>query len=79
MNTAEKKPQGQVKQAKAPDVLVANEGTVLVFCPMTSRAREWVDEHVQSDATWFGNALIVEYRFAWGLAQGMITDGLRLE
>ena len=79
MNNAEKKPQGKVRQAAAPDVLVAVEGTVFVFCPLTSRAKEWVDEHVQPDATWFGNALIVEHRFAWGLAQGMKDAGLVLK
>lgn len=68
------------KKAKlAPDVLVANAGTVFVFCPLTSRAKNWIDEHVQMDATWFGNALAVEHRFSWGLAQGMLDAGLRLE
>ena len=27
---------------------------------------------------WFGHALIVEHRYAWGLAQGMKDDGLVL-
>ena len=33
---------------------------------------------VQSDAQWFGNALIVEHRYAWGLAVGMKDEGLVL-
>ncbi|MGD1082735.1 MAG: hypothetical protein ABR881_30850 [Candidatus Sulfotelmatobacter sp.] len=49
-----------------PDVLVRNERTVFVFCLLTSQAEAWIDEHVQSDAQWFGSALIVEHRFAWG-------------
>ena len=61
-----------------PDVLVCNEGTVFLFCPLTSRAKEWIDEHVQPDALWFGSALVVEHRFAWGLAQGMKDAGLVL-
>ena len=61
-----------------PDVLVQNEGTVFLFCPLTSQGQEWIDEHVQSDAMWFGHALVVDYRFPWGLAQGMQDAGLVL-
>ena len=61
-----------------PDVLVCNEGTVFLFCPLTSQGKKWIDEYVQSDALWFGNALVVEHRFAWGLAQGMKDAGLVL-
>ena len=49
------------------------------FCPLTLRAKEWIDEHVQEDAQWFGHALVVEHRYAWGLAQGMKDAGLVLE
>jgi hypothetical protein len=61
-----------------PDVLVRNEGTVFLFGPLTSRGKEWIDEYVQPDALWFGNSLVVEHRFAWGLAQGMKDAGLVL-
>jgi hypothetical protein len=59
-------------------VLVINVGTLYTFCPLTLRAKEWIDEHVQDDAQWFGHALIVEHRYAWGLAQGMKDEGLEL-
>lgn len=62
-----------------PDVLVQNEGTLFLFCPLTSQGKEWIDEHVQSDALWFGSALVVEHRFACGLAQGIKDAGLSLE
>jgi hypothetical protein len=61
-----------------PDVLVHNEGTVFLFNPLTARAKEWIGEHVQADAQWFGTTLVVEHRYAWGLAQGMKDDGLVL-
>ena len=40
-----------------PDVLERNEGTVFVFCPLTDRARAWIDESVQPEP-WqsFGSA-----------------------
>ena len=61
-----------------PDVLIRNEGTVFVFCPLTPVAKQWIDDHVQ-DALWFGAALVVEHRYAWGLAVGMKDAGLTLE
>jgi hypothetical protein len=27
-----------------PDVLVRNEGTVVLFCPLTSQGQDWIDE-----------------------------------
>ena len=47
----------KIKAKATPDVLVRNEGTVFLFCPLTPQAKEWIDENVQSDAQWFGNAL----------------------
>ena len=67
------------KKASAPDVLVHNEGTVFLFNPLTSRAKEWIDDNVQPEAQWFGTTLVVEHRYAWGLAQGMKDEGLILE
>jgi hypothetical protein len=67
----------QLEEPVSPDVLVNNAGTLSTFCPLTLRAKEWINEHVQ-DAQWFGHALVVEHRYAWGLAHGMKDDGLVL-
>lgn len=68
------------KATHAPDVLVANEGSVFVFCPLTPTAKEWLDENAQSEPwQWFGNALVVEHRFAWGLAASLKDAGLVLQ
>ena len=67
----------EIEPKTTPDVLVRNEGTVFL-CPLTPGAKEWIDEHVQSDAQWFGKALVVEHRYAWGLAEGMKDEGLVL-
>lgn len=65
---------------ETPDVLVSNAGTVFVFCAITPAAKQWVAENVQSEPwQWFENALVVEHRFAWGLAAGMKDAGLVLE
>jgi hypothetical protein len=69
---------------KAPttkaDVLIRNESTVFVFCPLSAAAKAWFNENVQSEAyQWFGNALVVDHRFAWGLGQGLKDAGFVLE
>ncbi len=61
-----------------PDLIVRDAGTLFLFCPLTPRARAWIDEHVQADATWYGNALVVEHRYAWALAIGMNDAGLTI-
>jgi hypothetical protein len=64
----------------APDVLVENAGTVFTFCPLTPAAKSWVAENVEAEAyQWLGNVLVVEHRFAWGLAEGMKDAGLVLQ
>lgn len=63
-----------------PDVLVHNEGTVFLFNPLTPAAREWIDENVATEPyQWFGTTLVVEHRYAWGLAEGMKDAGLVLQ
>ncbi len=47
----------------APDVLIRNEGTVFLFCPLTDRAKDWLEDNVESEPwQWFGNAFVVEHR-----------------
>jgi hypothetical protein len=59
-----------------PDFTVRNEGTILLFYPLTDPAREWLKENVQDDAQWFGDALVVEHRYAGDLAMAMLAAGL---
>jgi hypothetical protein len=63
-----------------PDVLVANAGTVFTFCPLNAKAKSWIDDNVASESyQWLGRTLVVEHRYAWGLAEGMIDAGLVLQ
>ena len=54
----------------------SGEGSILLFRPLTDAAREWLKENVQGDAQWFGDALVVERRYAGDLAVGMLAAGL---
>jgi hypothetical protein len=63
----------------APDISVSNHGTIFLFQPLTEAAKEWINLHVPSDATYFAGSLCVEHRYAYDLAEGMANDGLTLE
>ncbi len=59
-----------------PDISIENHGTIFLFRLNTQAATEWVEEHVQSDAQFFGDALVVEHRYARDLATAAVADGL---
>ncbi len=61
------------------DVYVSCEGSIFLFTPLTPAAEQWIAENVQPDAQWFGNALVVEWRYAAELAAAMRKAGLILE
>ena len=61
-----------------PDVTVENHGSVFTFQAHSEIARDWIDENVGGTMVWIGDSLAVEPRYAWDLAQGMISDGLEV-
>jgi hypothetical protein len=71
-------PTSDIVDKVLPDVLVRNEGSIFLFCPLTPAAKQWIDENVQPDAQSFGNALVVEWRYAAELAAAMRDAGLVL-
>lgn len=59
------------------DVEIRNEGSIMLFVPNTDEAHDWLQEH--TDGQWFGNALVVEPRYAGPLAEGLVDAGLSVE
>jgi hypothetical protein len=60
------------------DVVVSDEGTLVLFYLLSREAERWVDENVDGERQFFAGALVVEHRFASELARGMAHDGLRV-
>ena len=58
-----------------PDVLVANEGSLFLVTPVSSRAKEWVEGNAYYTQTW-GDAIVVEHRYVVPLIDGMHDAGL---
>ena len=65
-----------IKRDLPVDVEVAGGGTVFMFMLLSSAARQWVDEFVSPDRQMWGDGLVVEWRYAAALADGMRRDGL---
>jgi hypothetical protein len=60
------------------DVQVTREGSLFLFDPRTPAAESWIDENVDPDTTRWAGAVVVEHRYAYDLAQGMIDAGLEV-
>jgi len=61
------------------DVSVVSHGSIVLFHLLSPAAESFVEEFVTSPETmFFGNALVVEPRYASDLAQGMVEHGLVL-
>lgn len=63
------------KEAKIPDFIVQNEGTVFILWPKTENALEWCVEHLPEDATRWGDSYVVEHRYIEDIVKGIRADG----
>ena len=62
------------------DVLVHDDGSVVAFTLQTTAAQDWISENTHTESwQWMGrHTLVVDARFAEGLAEGMCEAGLTL-
>jgi hypothetical protein len=58
------------------DFAVRDEGTIWLFTPQTAAAFDFLSEHIQEDAQYFGYSLAVEHRFVHDLLVGLRDHGL---
>ncbi len=68
---------GDKGPSRQPDVTVRNEGSIVLLTPQTDAGKEWTDEHIPQ-AMGFGPALVVEWRYADDIIEGMQRDGLEV-
>jgi hypothetical protein len=63
------------------DFYVRDEGSIVMFFPVSARCREWIDENVGAETwQWMGNkvALCVDHSLATNLYQGMCESGMSI-
>lgn len=61
-----------------PDITYTDHGSLALVKPETEAAQDWIDEHVDPNAQWFGDSLVVEPRYLENLLQGAVRDGLEV-
>lgn len=63
------------------DFSVGYDGSVAVIDVLSEAAREWIDEHVESEGwQWLGKSrLCIEPRYAAPIVDGMVEAGLTVE
>jgi len=66
-------------EPKIIDATVSDQGSIFLVTPLTSDAKEWIEQNVSEDHQFFGNALVVEHRYIAGLVAGMRGDGLEVQ
>ena len=61
-----------------PDALVSGGGSIYQIMPLTQAAKDWIEENVNADGMWLGNALCVEHRYIADIVDGMASAGLKV-
>ena len=54
---------------------VEDHGSIVLVRPLTGDVHDWLVEHTDDEAQWFGNALVVEPRYVEPLVLGMLEEG----
>lgn len=54
---------------------VEDHGSIVLVQPLTADIREWLQEHTDEEAQWFGGALVVEPRYVSSLVSALINEG----
>jgi|SRR5581483_4050698 len=73
----------RIDALRTPDFTVQNEGTIYLLTPHTDAAREWVQEHIETD-DWsigpqhFGDSIAVDHRYIADIVRGIQADGLEV-
>ena len=62
------------------DIKVENHGSIILFTPLTTKAKRWVNENLPLESwQWLGKSFAVEPRYADDLVSGMQNDGLKVK
>lgn len=60
------------------DVQLRDEGTLLVFTPLSDAGRDWCRECLPFDCPRWAGGYVVEHRYAHDIIDGMTGDGLEV-
>lgn len=58
------------------DFICENHSSVFLLRPVSPASFDWIESHLPSDRTTFGNAVAVDHRCIWAILLGLQDDGL---
>lgn len=62
-----------------PDFVFDNHGSIWLVTPQHDDAAQHLHDNVSEEAQWFGKALVVEPRYAFGLDAALHENGYTVE
>jgi len=73
------KTNGSSPPERLPDFQLICQSTIFLLEPLTDAACAWADEHLPTDVTRFGPAIVVEHRRIVDILTNICTAGLAVE
>jgi hypothetical protein len=60
------------------DLSVDNHGSILILRGETAEGKDWISEHIPSDAQSWCGGVVVEPRYLDAIVEGAMNDGLEV-
>jgi hypothetical protein len=60
-----------------PDILIRDEGTLVLMVPLTAAASEWFKEHLPKDTPRWSKAFAIGHQYAIPIIKGIEEAGLK--
>ena len=60
------------------DISIHNHGSIMIFIPTSDAGREWIADHIATDAMRWAGGVVVEPRYAQDIVDGAFHDGLEV-
>ncbi len=68
----------QKSKTKSPDFSIRDEGSIVLFTPLSPSAHEFVEERIGSDNGFqpYWPIVVIERRYAQDILEGVIAEGM---
>ena len=61
------------------DVVIRDEGTIVLFIPTSPKGTQWLEEHLDPECPRWGDGYAVEHRYAQDIIEGLLADEINLD
>jgi hypothetical protein len=68
----------QSKGGRQMDIIIENHGTIFLLRAVTQQGQVWLETNLDQSGEKWGEAYVVEHRYAEDIALGAVRDGLKV-